>query len=73
MMKTEVQYLLDQGATACELAADLGISRATAEAIAQQYHAPRNIVRRSFLQTLPEHLQRQTLAWGPEIIEDVTA
>ena len=71
-MKTEAHHILDHG-TARDLVGELGMSRAAAEAIAQQYHAPRNIVRRSFLQTLPEHLQRQALAWGPEIIEDVTA
>lgn len=71
-MKTEAQHLLNQGATARELAADLGISRGAAEYIAQTYRAPRNTVKRSFLNSLPEHLQRQTLAWNPTIIEDVT-
>ncbi len=66
MMKTEAQHLLDQGATARDLAADLGISRATAEAIAQQYRAPRwPTLSPELIARLPEHLQRQIKASNP--------
>ena len=68
-MKTESHHLLDTGATPGQMAAELGINRSTAEAIAQIYHAPRNTVSRKFLESLPENLQRITLAWNPTITE----
>lgn len=65
-MKTEAQQLMDAGHTASELAADLGISRAAAEAIAQAYHAPRwPTFTPEQLAALPEHLRRQVEANNP--------
>lgn len=65
-MKTEAQHLLDQGATARELAADLGISRGAAEYIAQTYRAPRwPTFTPEQLAALPEHLRRQIEATNP--------
>ena len=65
-MKTEAQHLLDQGATARELAADLGISRGAAEYIAQNYHAPKwPTWTPEQLQALPERLRRLIEANNP--------
>ena len=69
-MKTEVQYLIDEGATPGQLAGELGIHPTIAQAL-HAFRPARQTVKRSFLNKLPEHLQRQTLAWNPLIIEDV--
>lgn len=65
-MKTEAAHILDTGATPSQLAAELGISASTAEAIAQQYHAPRwPTLSPELIARLPEHLQRQIKASNP--------
>ena len=68
-MKTEAAHILDTGATPAQLAAELGINPTTAAAIAHQYRAPVNTVSRAFLESLPPHLQRITLASNPTITE----
>ena len=70
-MKTENQHLIDEGATPGQLAGELGIHPTIAHALLA-WTPPRQTVKRSFLNTLPDHLQRQTLAWHPIVIEDVT-
>lgn len=65
MMKTEAHHILDHG-TARDLTAELGMSRAAAEAIAQAYHAPRwPTFTPEQLAALPEHLRRQVEASNP--------
>lgn len=70
-MKTEAQHLIEEGATPGQLAGELGIHPTIAHAL-HAWAPPRQTVKRSFLNTLPENLQRQTLAWHPVIIEDLT-
>lgn len=65
-MKTEAQHILDTGTTPGNMAAELGINRATAEHIAQRYYAPRwPTLDPELIARLPEHLRRQIEANNP--------
>ena len=65
-MKTEAQHILDTGSSPANMAAELGINRATAEAIAQRYHTPRwPTMSPDLIARLPEHLRRQIEANNP--------
>lgn len=71
-MKTEAQALWDAGATAQQVAGELGIHPTIAHALSAWAPPPRQRITRAALDALPEHLQRRTLAWNP-IIEEVKA
>lgn len=71
-MKSEAQALWDAGATAQQVASELGIHPTIALALAPFAPPPRMRITRAALDALPEHLQRVTLAWNP-IIEEVKA